>query len=169
MRKVFQTENSYLMFCDDTEYKLIEREGVNNSFLFCAKYPYHKQIVGYTGNCPKEHDEYLYAVRDHVMSLNMVDAEHPKFFSDAMIYAGLDFIEIELAKGRNVVVVCNKGESRSPTMCLMYMMAHGSFDKSFTHTQVFSKFKKIAPEWNPGNGILQYCISFWNKVKGECK
>lgn len=167
MNCVYTYGSGILSYCNQQEYENIKASGVDVSALLCAKYPYHKQIVGYSKNCPKDHLEYLYAIRakDHIMALNMVDAKEPKYFSDEMILAGIDFIQGELAQGRNVVVVCNKGESRSPTMCLMYMMAHGDFDKSMTHEEVFSEFNKIAPDWKPGEGILQYCIEFWDKMK----
>ena len=167
MNCVYTYGSGILSYCNQQEYENIKASGVDVSALLCAKYPYHKQIVGYSKNCPKDHLEYLYAIRakNHIMALNMVDAKEPKYFSDEMILAGIDFIQGELAQGRNVVVVCNKGESRSATMCLMYMMAHGDFDKSMTHEEVFSEFNKIAPDWKPGEGILQYCIEFWDKMK----
>lgn len=167
MNCVYTYGSASLSYCNQQEYENIKKSGIEISTLLCAKYPYHKQIVGYEKNCPKNHFEYLYAFRskDHIMALNMVDAKEPKYFSDEMILAGIDFIQGELAQGRNVVVVCNKGESRSPTMCLMYMMAHGDFDKSMSHTDVFLEFSKLAKDWNPNNGILQYCVEFWNKIK----
>lgn len=165
MRKVYGVGMANLMYCNAEEYESMKERGLNISALLCAKHPYHKRIVGYEGNCRKDHPEYLYAVRGNVMALNMVDAECPMFFSDEMIHAGIYFVEDQLAHNRDVVVVCNQGESRSPSMCLLYLMKHGYFDKKLTHSNVFLEFKAIAPNWNPRNGILQYCIEFWNKVK----
>lgn len=167
MNKVYEYNGRDLCYCGQEEFENSSFNIATQSFLFCAKYPYHKSFVRYEKNCPKDHPEYLVAYRpkSHAMALNMIDANKPEFFSDKMIVAGLDFIDHELADGRNVTVVCNHGESRSPTMCLMYMMAHGDFDKSLSHSEVFSEYMKVAPDWKPNNGILQYCIEFWNKVK----
>lgn len=167
MNCVYHYGTANLFYCNQKEYENIKESNTDVSALLCAKNPFHKEIVGYVGNCPKDHPEYLMAYRhdEHILALNMVDAPCKKFFSDKMIYAGLDFIQAELAQGRDVVVVCNKGESRSATICLMYMMAHGDFDNSMTHEEAFSEFKKIAPDWKPGEGILQYCIEFWDKMK----
>lgn len=167
MKKVYEYDWNGLYYCGQDEYEEIKQYFTNFSVLFCAKNPYHKQLVGYDKNCPKDHPEYLVAYRPEIntMALNMVDAKESKYFSDEMIMSGIEFIENELAKGRNVVVVCNKGESRSPTMCLMYMMVHGDFERDMSHSEVLESFEKIAPEWKPREGILQYCIQFWDKVK----
>lgn len=167
MNKVYEYNNNSLYFTNADEYDRVVKDCPGFSALLCAKNPYHKEIVGYDRNCPKDHPEYLVAYRpkEHIMALNMVDAPKPEFFSDKMVLAGIDFIQNELAQNNDVVVVCNQGESRSPTMCLMYMMAHGDFSKTLSHSEVFTQFSRIAKEWNPNNGILQYAIQFWNKVK----
>lgn len=168
MNPVYEKNGANLYYCNSEEYNNIPCKDTV-SFLFCAKNPFHKEIVGYEKKCEKEHPEYLVAYRpnQHLMALNMVDAPTPEYFSDKMVLAGLEFIDKELAKGREVVVVCNKGESRSTTMCLMYMMKDGAFDFQMTHSQVFMEFSKVAKTWNPRNGILQYCIEYWNKLKKE--
>lgn len=168
MNCVYTYGSGILSYCNQQEYENIKSSGVDVSALLCAKYPYHKEIVGYSKNCPKNHFEYLYAFRPdkHIMALNMVDAKDKKYFSDEIILAGIDFIQNELEQERNVVAVCNKGQSRSPTMCLLYMMAHGDFDINMSHSEVFCKFSEIAKLWNPNNGILEYCVDFWNKIKG---
>lgn len=167
MNCIYTCENASLSYCNQEEYESIKASGLDIPALLCAKHPYHKQIVGYEKNCPKNHPEYLvsYKPNEHLMALNMIDAEKPEFFSDEMIFAGLRFIDDELAKSRNVVVVCNKGESRSPSMCLLYLMANNYFDKKLKFSEVFSEFENLALNWNPKSGILQYCINFWDRIK----
>lgn len=155
---------------EETLCKIILTFDENVSYLLCAKNPFHKNVVGYENKCSKDHQEYLVAYRpeNNVMALNMVDAPKVEFFSDKMIYPAIEFIGKELENHRNVVVICNKGESRSPTMCLMYMMKNNVFDKNLSHSEVFSEFSKLARNWNPRLGILQYCVSYWDKYrKGE--
>lgn len=170
MTNVYHYGGYNLFFCNSEEYERVKESGLEFSALFCAKYPYHKEIVGYGKSCTQDNPEYLVAHRQdrHVMALNMVDANKPEFFSDEMILKGIGFIQVELMYGRDVLVVCNHGESRSPTMCLMFLMLHGDFDYNMTHYEVFDQYKKIAPNWKPNSGILEYCIGFWDKVrKGE--
>ncbi len=171
MRKVYSFDVSDLYYCDKEEYEdfLYHNDCWNTSFLLCAKNPFHKDIVGYDRNCPKGHPEYLCAHRplQHLMALNMIDAKDPKFFSDEMIDKGLEFIQNEMDNRRDVIVVCNLGESRSPTMCLMYLMAHGDIPKDKEFKEIANDYIIIAPEWNPNDGILSYCERFWERVRKE--
>lgn len=170
MRRIYHHDSASLYYCSQTEYEICRKRGTSFSALFCAKNPYHQWMVGYVKNCSKDHPEYLVARRpkDRMMALNMVDAPKPEFFSDEMIMAGIDFIENELAQGHDVVVVCNQGESRSPTMCLMYMMVHGDFDKSKTFDEVCDIYRVMTNyEWNPNMGIFKYCQNLWEKLRKE--
>lgn len=169
MTEVYRYNGAGLYYCSEEEFELIRDSNYDFSYLLCAKNPFHKEFVGYERNCPKGHPEYLVANRpdDRMMALNMVDAPKPEFFADEMIDAGIDFIHSELSAGHDTVVVCNQGESRSPTMCLMYLMAHGDFNRKMSHKEVFAEFMRLAPSWKPNNGILQYCCNFWSKLREE--
>lgn len=165
MNKVYEYNNNSLYFTNADEYDRVVKDCPGLSALLCAKNPYHKEIVGYERNCPKDHPEYLVAYRpkEHIMALNMVDSPKPEFFSDKMVLAGIDFIQNELAQNNDVVVVCNQGESRSPTMCLIYLISIGAFEKSISHNELVNQFKEFAPEWNPRNGILEYALDYFDK------
>lgn len=169
--EVIYYRGAAVLYCmNEEEYGNLKCSEVPHSALLCAKNPFHKQIVGYEKNCPKEHKNYLYAYSDdgNALALNMIDAKDKKYFSDKMILEGLDFIEHELNKGNSVVVVCNQGESRSPTMCLLYLMLHGDFEKTMTHSEIFTRFKEMCPCWKPNKGISDYTIDFWDRIrKGE--
>lgn len=169
MRKVYTHECSNLYFCNQEEYEdfIANNDCWCTWFLLCAKNPFHKDIVGYDRNCPKDHKEYLYAYRpmQHLMALNMIDAPTPNFFADKMIDEGLSFIGDSLCNGNDVIVVCNQGESRSPTMCLMFMMAMKQFPYNNSWGQVAKKFLEIAPEWMPNAGISEYARMFWERER----
>ncbi len=55
--------------------------------------------------------------------LNMVDAKDPELFSKEMIDAALDFMDETLSRGLKVLVHCDRGESRSPSIALLYVAA----------------------------------------------
>lgn len=168
MRKVYQFENAALWYCSQEEYDgffgLLDEFGAT---LFCAKDPYHKQIVGYTGNLEHTHPEYLCAERpeEKIMALNMIDAPEAKYFNYNMMMYGINFIARNLNAGNSVVVVCNHGKSRSTSMCLLYLMAHGDIDLNDSIETVFEKFKMIAPDWEPNKGIKDFCIKFWKLLQ----
>jgi hypothetical protein len=88
------------------------------------------------------------------LALNMVDAAEPRYFSDEMVNAGLEFITERLAEGDAILVHCNMGLSRSPSMAFLWMFEHGFLDDEFRHA--LPQFKTIYPNYCPGNGIWQY-------------
>ena len=53
--------------------------------------------------------------------LNMVDTENPMFFHKEMIDQALNFIDEMRTSNQNVLVHCNQGESRGPSIALLYM------------------------------------------------
>lgn len=177
MIPVYKLDDAELFYCSQEEwenyqeYRKTIKCKLEDAVLFCAKDPYHKEMVGYEGNCPKDHPDYLFCYDDNDkrLALNMIDAPDKKYFDDTMILHGINFIARHLNKGDDVIVVCNKGQSRSPAMCLMYMMAHGDFDYSKQWFEVFEDFYKIAPNWEPNQGIKDYCIDFWETIKQGVK
>ncbi len=128
----------------------------NFSFCLAAKNPFHKDAVGYTGRaCPKEHPEYLWAYRENKLILNMVDAPSSLYFDKTMIDEALLFIEEELFKGKNVLICCNRGESRSASIGLLYLIKQG-YIKGETLEDCEVEFLRLYPEYNPGNGIREF-------------
>lgn len=128
------------------------------SFVLAAKEPFHRQAIGYTGRaCDKSHNEYLIARRDNnKLILNMVDASSSLFFDKSMIDTALDYIEEEIIdKNKNVLIVCNKGESRSASLGLLYLIKHGII-KSETLEDCEVEFLRLYPNYNPGSGIREF-------------
>lgn len=160
-------ENLYV--CSQSEYEKMDAIWLSNNFsiCFCAKDPYHKRIVGYIKNLDKSNPEYLYAERNRILSLNMIDVDDVKYFSDKMINKALEFIESEIAKGYKVLVVCNKGESRSPSIALMYMLKHGFFKGYGTFEMVKPAFREIYPNYLPKKGIEEYTKKFFENLRGK--
>ncbi len=148
-------------------WQVTELDYNETSVLFCAKDPFHKLVVGYTTkSLEKTHPKYLFAYKgDNILALNMVDAPQKVYFNDKMVDEGLNFIERQLDNDKNVMVVCNRGESRSATMVLMYLMKKGKYDFKLSAEEVFDRFLFEYPYWKPNRGILEYCIDFWNDLK----
>lgn len=131
------------------------------AFLHACKEPFHRLFVGYTGRgCPKDSPEYLWAERGNRLALNMVDAPKPEFFDKRMIDKGLEYIEQKLAEGYKVLVHCNQGESRAPSLCLLYLIKHGIISGE-TLEDYDAKFLKLYPEYNPGIGMRGFVKDHW--------
>ena len=154
MREVFDR----LYVGNQTDYESgIERDenGDACEWAFClaAKEPWHRRAIGYTGRaCDKNHPEYLIAGRENKLILNLVDAPKPEFFNKDIIDTALEFIDISLNDGKKVLICCNLGESRSPSICLLYLIKHGII-KGDALEDCEAEFLKIYPEYNPGTGM----------------
>jgi predicted protein tyrosine phosphatase len=169
MREVFPN-----LYCgNDQDWLNLEKAFINSTFVdqptqnwavvHAAKEPNHRQFVGYTGRgCPKESPEYLYAERGNRLALNIVDAPKPEFFDKSMIDKALDFIERKLGEGLKVLVHCNVGESRSASICLLYLIAHGIV-KGDTLEDCEAIFMNIYPEYHPGAGIRGFMKEHWRE------
>lgn len=130
------------------------------AFAHICKEPYHRKFVGYTERAlSKDHPEYLIAVRGNEIALNIVDADRPEFFADSMINSALDFIDAKLKLGMKVLVHCNQGLSRSPSIAMLYMKK----DLSNKFEEAEKQFKNIYPNYLPKNGIREYCKNRWSK------
>lgn len=132
--------------------------------VHACKEPFHRMALQYTGRgCPKEHPEYLWSERmGNRLALNIVDAPKPEFFDKSMIDKALDFIDEKLKAGMKVLVHCNLGESRSPSLCLLYLIKQGII-KGNTFSDCEIEFMNLYPEYKPGLGIYGFMKDHWRE------
>src|SRR5690606_13991133 len=82
----------------------------------------HRQALNYKGHgADRDHPEYLFARRDNRLILNMVDTPDHRYVQKRMVDAAVDFIDDQIRAGRKVLVHCNQGGSRGPSIALLYM------------------------------------------------
>lgn len=133
--------------------------------VHACKEPYHREAVGYKGRglAERDHPEYLMARRDDGMRLclNMIDAPSPEFFRDEMIDAATDFIGAHIAAGRNVLVHCNQGGSRGPSLALLYLRRHTQRFDGMSFEDAEDVFRAAYPPYLPANGIRAYVEQHW--------
>lgn len=118
-----------------------------------AKEPFHRNAIGYTGRaCSKDHPEYLYAFRGNKLILNLVDAPKSIFFDKNLIDLALEFMACKYGNGKKILIVCNKGESRSASLALLFLIKNDLI-KGDTLEDVEAEFLKLYPKYNPGAGM----------------
>lgn len=154
-----------------SDYEALGPAILRYSVLGCCKEPLHRKFArldgaeedGYTTrSMPSDQKEYLFADRSHALYLNMVDARDQKYFPKVMLYEAIDFIEREISDGRDVLIVCNKGESRSPSIAFLYLLEKGCFDGIDDFEEAIEKFKsEFYPQYNPGIGIYVAIRDYW--------
>jgi len=119
----------------------------------------HQSEIGWTGRgCDKSHPNYLFKETEEVIYLNMIDGEDPKYVNDAMINPALEFIKGNLEQGFSVFIYCSLGESRSPSIALMYMLENGLIPVD----NAIEEFKsKYYPKYAPKLGNAGYIKQRW--------
>lgn len=136
--------------------------------VHACKEPYHRRELGYTSrSAPKAHPEYLIARRDHRLILNLVDAPNPAYIPKEIMDAAIQYIQASLTDGMKVLVQCNLGESRAPSIGLLYLVKHtDKLPKELLKAE--KAFRLLYPLYKPGDGISGFLIRNWGSyVKSD--
>lgn len=131
--------------------------------VHACKEPYHRQLLGYTGRgAPKDSPEYLYACRADRLYLNLVDADDPAYIPNEIIRTAIAFINEAIMTNKNCLVHCNLGESRSPSIGLLYLASIGAIpNKSLIDAEV--AFIERYPSYNPKAGMRGFLLAHWEE------
>ena len=125
--------------------------------VHACKEPYHRQALGYTGRgAPKNHPEYLVARRDKRLILNLVDVDDPAFIRREIVDAAVAFIDERLQAGQTVLVHCNQGRSRGPTIGFLYLVAHTDRLSTLSYDDAVADFRRIYPPFQPARGMAVF-------------
>jgi predicted protein tyrosine phosphatase len=129
--------------------------------VHACKEPYHRRALGYTSHgAPKNHPEYLIAERTNRLILNLVDSPDPNYIPKEIIDVAIDFIHEALGKSRQVLVHCNMGESRSPSIGLLYLARYtDKLPKDFRMAE--EAFRGIYPFYRPSTGMRGFLSQNW--------
>lgn len=138
-------------------------ERTNWAVVHACKSPCHQGIIGYTGSLPSTHPNYLVYERGNHLFLNIIDPPVPLFKSE-LFSKCLDFIDSNIKTG-NVLVHCNKGESRAPSLALLYLAKRRKTISNESYVSAANEFKKIYPYYTPGRGIVVYLSQNWQALK----
>lgn len=145
---------------NDQDYERIkDREGWG--FCRCCKYGPggHQQTLNYhTLAAPEGKDKYVIR-RKNLLALNLLDLDDPNFIDKASIDSALSFIGEQLEEGRKVLVACNHGHSRGPTIALLYLRSVGEMPYSFVWAEKI--YRVLYPEYDPAQGIRQFARMNW--------
>jgi len=132
--------------------------------IHACKEPCHRKALGYKGNLSSDHPHYLVHEANNHLYLNMVDMENElaPHFTDPIMRQAMTFIERNITT-RPVLVHCNQGWSRSPSIALLYMARKGYIGNQ-SYSIAGNDFKAIYAPYNPGRGIAAYLNRNWEKL-----
>jgi predicted protein tyrosine phosphatase len=133
--------------------------------VHACKDPYHRQALGYTTHAaPKGHPEYLIAARLGRLILNLIDADKVAFIPPEIIDTGLAAIHANIGAAK-VLVHCNQGFSRSPTIALLYLAKHTDQFRGMDSASAVQEFRRRYPAYAPARGMSDYVRLNWGKYQ----
>lgn len=140
--------------------------------ISAAKEPWHREALGYSGRgAPKDSPEYLCAFRPRHMIMNLIDPNDAKWVPRELIDAALDEIDTALDDGFEVLVHCNQGESRAPSIALLYLLSQGraEFEGCENGDEVMDVFRtEFYEDYNPSDGFSQFIRENWQSyMRGD--
>lgn len=148
---------------NEQDYYAIQRER-NWTILHCCKHPFHCQFVGYRGTLPPAHPNYALKRIENEMALNLVDmdrfSENYLDFNRDMFDTAFSFLDEYRLQRYKILIHCNQGESRAPTIGLLYIARLGAFKYADFDTSV-QKLKEIYPVYMPKRNIFLTVKSLW--------
>jgi hypothetical protein len=160
--QLIQIQNIKLFVGTKEQYPLAKQRGMK---IVCALnrasgFVTHQSVVGWQGRgCNPNNPFYLFKLEDDAIYLNMIDAEDPKYVNDEMINPALDFIQRHLNNDNEVFVYCSLGESRSPSIALMYLLENNLIEKTTNTIDIFKG--SYYQNYNPKKGNLLYIKNRW--------
>lgn len=136
------------------------------AILHCCKNPFHCDMVGYKGNLSQSHPNYPYIIKGNRMALNLVDSPQYSYnefwhnFFINMFNNAFNFIDNQLSMGKKILIHCNQGESRGPSIALLYLISKGKNEDTFENT--VKTFIIKYPSYNPKAGIYGNIKDSWD-------
>ncbi len=134
------------------------------AIVHACKSPCHQRVLNYRGSLSPNHPNYLIYETEDDLFLNMVDMEQlllPKFATPICVKA-LEFINKNI-ENKKVLIHCNHGLSRSPSLALLYLAKKGIINNE-NYNRAVEAFVKLFPNYNPNNGIASYLRTEWENL-----
>lgn len=134
-------------------------------FIHACKEPYHRQALGYSGRAAsKDHPEYLIARRDGRLILNLVDVADVNYVAAEIVDAALEAIREHLDHGK-VLIHCNQGQSRSPSIALLYLSRYTDRFAGMDVDDAVAAFRELYPPYAPARGMADYVRLNWARYQ----
>lgn len=133
------------------------------SVVHACKHPCHHDKCG---NPSSKDDNYLTYKEGSGLFLNMIDPPTP-LFQKRMFDEFLDWMRAQWEDGQKILIHCNKGESRAPTLALLflakvlYRITATSYDDAWDEFELL-----IGEKYTPGKGIETWMRDHFHEFKG---
>ena len=139
-------------------------ELVTTSGLLCtpARAPATKGQWGYRGSLSQDHPHYLALEQGTDLYLNLVDPRTPLFMPSSF-NSFLAFSQVQLNEDRKILIHCNQGESRAPSLALLLLAKLVGSIPNDSYRAARAAFEALFNGYNPGMGIRNYLADHWSE------
>ncbi len=130
--------------------------------VHACKDPCHRAAVGYGGRkLSSSHPNYLVLRHGHHLFLNLIDPPVPLFQPQSFV-AFFEFVDEQIAE-RPVLIHCNEGRSRAPSLALLYSAKRLGL---FAHSDYLASAQAFAQQfpYAPGAGIAKWLATNWGAI-----
>jgi len=131
--------------------------------VHACKSPCHQRAVNYRGNLSPQHPQYLVLRHTYDLYLNIIDPPLPLFkietFTQFLLFASEHH-----DRGGSLLIHCNKGESRAPTLALLLLAKHLRAIPSDSFLAAQAAFAPLYSSYRPGVGIQQFLATNWTLI-----
>jgi predicted protein tyrosine phosphatase len=95
--------------------------------------------------------------------LDILDPVEPRF--DLEVFTtSLEFMHRHWGKGRKILVHCNAGLSRSPSIALLFLAKHLAAISDRSYEAARADYQALDPRYSPGSGIQSYLMDQWAEI-----
>lgn len=122
----------------------------------------HQERLGYT-RADKNSPHYILFEEHKHLYINWVDEPTGQYFKTNTFLYALDFID-KYIKTRKVLVHCDMGSSRGPTLGFVYLAKRTNFFQKNDFSSALKQFYKFYPYYTP-SGILLFVKEHWNEIQ----
>ncbi|MEM4721008.1 MAG: hypothetical protein QXT73_02960 [Candidatus Methanomethylicaceae archaeon] len=137
--------------------------GDNWAVVHACKSPCHQRAVGYRGNLSSHHPHYLVLERGNDLFLNMIDPPTP-LFMPTLFTEFLKFTKTHWNSGKNVLIHCNHGESRAPSLALLFLAKIVGMLPNDSYESAWKEYRKLDAGYQPGLGIQIHLATNWDQL-----
>ena len=123
----------------------------------------HRNAVGYHGNLPRTHPYYLVYKEVNNLYLNMIDPDTPMFMPP-LFEETLSFVDERWNSGFNVLIHCNKGGSRAPSLALLFLAKRIGSISNESYRDAWMDYIEVDPQYLPSLGIQTYLTNHWEEL-----
>jgi predicted protein tyrosine phosphatase len=96
--------------------------------------------------------------------LNIIDPPVPLFKAETF-ERFMAFARSKYDSGASQLIHCNQGESRAPSLALLFLAKHIGAVPNSSYTDARRAFERIFPTYQPGVGIQRFLSDNWSFIQ----